>query len=283
MIVDTSKVIVFVIVAAAAIGGQMYRDNMSTAYLRLNIENGLLIAILAIIFLMLHESINTIVEGIDNIDPASSIQNSNTTITPHTPTDNTTSLATSPTTATLVNGATMTTQTMGSPVVIPPSSSPAMEPSVSQATPTDILNAPMEQRPTGQPSTIQDTVVNRAASVTSGVVSEEELQPMVENSAPISVKNATGSNVKIVMESDDPDQDAIEVDVSVSGSNIQKLQKNVKSQLNKLVNEGDKDEGHKYVLSDPALWVNENIYKVNVLSKCEICPVVTCDQNFMSV
>jgi hypothetical protein len=299
MIVDTSKLIVFALVAAAAFGVQMYRDNMSQANLRLNAENGLLVGMLAILFLMVYDNISTIVEGIENTDTTSAMPLSDDTTSAMPLSDDTTSamppstdttsampsyddttstsLATSPTTQQVVNDSTMTTQTMNSPVVSTTMESSMTSSTAPQATPTDILKAPMTISPTGQPSTIQDTEINRSMNDSSNVMSAVEAKPMVANSSSVNEPS-----IKVKVESEDSDEEDIEVDVSVK-SDMRDLQKNVKGQLNKLVDDKNKDEGHKYVLSDPAHWVNENQYKVNILSKCQVCPVVMCDQNFMSV
>lgn len=301
MIVDTSKIIVFALVAAAAFGVQMYRDNMSQTNLRLNVENGLLVGLLAVMFLMVYDNISTIVEGIENTDTAESSESGANMPTGDSgatmPTSGTeatmpsadagtsatssmsASMATSSTTQQILNNSTLTTQTLDSPVVVnemEKEKSNSDITSAPQPTPTDILNAPMATSPTGQPTSIPNSDVDRSKNDSSGVVSALDTQPMVANSSPVEPK------VKVKVESGDPEEDDIEVDISVNGD-MKALQKNVKGQLNKLVDEKNKDEGHKYVLSDPAHWVSENQYKVNILPKCQVCPVVMCDQNFMSV
>ncbi len=272
MIVDTSKIIVFALVAAAALGVQMYRDNMTRVNLRLNVENALMIGILAIILLMLHENISSVVERMESMDTAPTSTDATTTNTEDT------SLATSPATQQIISDSTMTTQTIDPPVVSAATDTPAIDTTTApQPTPTDVLNAPILTGPTGQPASIPNTGDYRSTIDSSNVVSALDAQPAVQNSSPIA-----GPNVRIKIESDDLDEDDIEVDITVN-SDMQGLQNKVRGHLGKLVKEDQKNEGLKYVISDPSNWVSENQYKVNILPQCQVCPVVMCEQNFMLV
>ncbi len=284
MIVDTSKIIVFALVAITAFGFQMYKDKMTTINLRLNIENGLLIAMLMLIILILSESISNVVENVDNVN-AETIGS-----TVH-------SLLRSPETNKLINDSTLVQQTLGSPVytdlstdIIEPllnptkntiqqptntiqqptntintiqqptidSNSQPINSSVSTDNSSNIINAPMTTGPTGIPTSIPNTFINKNTKS-----DNSNLFP-------------SNSNVKVILENNDQ---PIEVDVSVNN----KMQEGVIEQLGKLVSDQDKTYSHKYVLSDPTKWVHKNNYKMNVLSKCETCPVTMCDQNFMSI
>lgn len=291
MIVDTSKVIIFGAVALVTFAAQYRMDGMSTSNMRLNIENALLVSTLAIILLMLYDNISVVVENIDNMGPElGMVPNGGTPIIP-VPMEQTVPAIpgmTSPSAdggpkppmPSAGSGSPATSAALGSspsqmmtPPVEPTTTDPMSPPSEApQAIPSDILSAQQGMLPTGQPSTIPDVAVDRSMNDNSGVMPAEETMPMVPNSAP--------TNVKVMMEGDGPDDAAIEVDVDVSaGNDMETLQDNVQDELARV----ESDPKMKYVLSDPKKWVSENMFKMHVLPKCQVCPVVMCDQNFMSV